>query len=282
MEKLIYNIADLSICMEMPFHLKVSRESEPFLESAEAHCAAGVKVVAVDALPPMKAGGIWYEDRYFWGESVHIRSGPQKEPYAVVEYGENAQVRIAYLRGSENRISESGHLLKMLGLEKLLLCHRALILHASFVRWQGNGILFSAPSGTGKSTQASLWARYMGAEVLNGDRAGIRYADGAWRAYGLPYAGTSGIFRNCSAPIRAIVVLRQSAENRIRPAGTAEALQALLPEFSAHRWSAGFMNSVLDLTAQLLGEIPVYCLECRPDQDSVQLLHDTLFGGDIL
>jgi hypothetical protein len=42
------------------------------------------------------------------------------------------------------------------------------------------------------------------------------------------------------------------------------------------------MNSVLDLTAQLLGEIPVYCLECRPDQDSVQLLHDTLFGGDIL
>ena len=42
------------------------------------------------------------------------------------------------------------------------------------------------------------------------------------------------------------------------------------------------MNSVLDLTAQLLGEIPVYCLECRPDSEAVQLLHNTLFNEERL
>jgi hypothetical protein len=216
------------------------------------------------------------------GESFHIRSDPRKDPYAVVEYGKNSQVRISYLRDSRDMVPESRYLLNILGLEKLLLCHDALILHASFIRWQGKGILFSAPSGTGKSTQASLWEKHMEAEILNGDRAGIRYADGGWRAYGLPYAGTSRIFRNCSAPIRAIVILRQSPENRIRPMRAAEALRALLPEFSAHRWDSVFMNKVLDIAAELLREIPVYCLECRPDQEAVQLLHDTLFNEDIL
>jgi hypothetical protein len=177
---------------------------------------------------------------------------------------------------------ESSYLLNMLGLEKLLLCHRALILHASFIRWQGQGILFSAPSGTGKSTQASLWETHMGAKILNGDRAGIRYADGAWRAYGLPYAGSSRIFQNGSAPIRAIVVLKQGQENRIRPMGPMEALRALLPEFSAHRWDLAFMDKLLNVAAGLLRDVPVYCLECRPDSEAVQLLHDTLFNEERL
>lgn len=282
MEKLIYNIADLSICMEMPFQPKISEESPPFLKIGEEVCDADVKVVPVDALPSMAEGGIWHEDRYYAGKSCYIRSGPGKDPYAMVEYGKNSQVRISYLRDSRDMVPESRYLLNMLGLEKLLLCHDALILHASFIRWQGKGILFSAPSGTGKSTQASLWEKHREAEVLNGDRAGIRYADGGWRAYGLPYAGTSRIFRNCSAPIRAIVILRQSPENRIRPMRAAEALRALLPEFSAHRWDSVFMNKVLDIAAELLRVIPVYCLECRPDQEAVQLLHDTLFNEDIL
>lgn len=282
MEKLIYSIADLSICMEMPFQLKISEESLPFLKTGRESCDAEITVLPVDVLPPMVAGGIWYEDRYFVGESFHIRSDPRKDPYAVVEYGEGSQVRIAYLRDSCDMILESRCLLNILGLEKLLLRYNALILHASFIRWQGKGILFSAPSGTGKSTQAALWEKYMEAEVLNGDRAGIRYTDGGWRAYGLPYAGTSRIFRNSSAPIHAIVVLRQSPENQIRPMRTAEALCTLLPEFSAHRWDSVFMNSVLDIAGELISQIPIYCLECRPDREAVQLLHDTLFGEDIL
>ena len=59
---------------------------------------------------------------------------------------------------------------------------------ASFIRWQGRGILFSAPSGTGKSTQANLWVQHQGAEVINGDRAALRQVGGRWQAFGLPYA----------------------------------------------------------------------------------------------
>jgi hypothetical protein len=282
MEKLIYNIADLNICMEIPFQLTISEESKPFLKNGETDCDTHVELIPVDALPPMTAGGIWRESRYFVGESFYIRSEPQKNIYMLVEYRENCRIRIAYLRDSNDMAHESSYLLNMLGLEKLLLCHRALILHASFIRWQGQGILFSAPSGTGKSTQASLWETHMGAKILNGDRAGIRYADGAWRAYGLPYAGSSRIFQNGSAPIRAIVVLKQGQENRIRPMGPMEALRALLPEFSAHRWDPVFMDKLLNVAAGLLRDVPVYCLECRPDSEAVQLLHNTLFNEERL
>lgn len=280
MEKLIYSIADLSVCIESPQSLEITGESDPFLKSEVTDCDDQIILVPVDSLPPMEAAGVWHQDRYYVGvqagEIFHIRSAPGVPPYAVIKYKEGQPICIFYLRDSKDMIFESGYLLNMLGLEQLLLRHDGLILHSSFIRWQGHGILFSAPSGTGKSTQAGLWETNMKAEVLNGDRAGIRYANGQWTAYGLPYAGSSHIYRKESAPICAIVVLRQGPENVIRPMPTAAALRALFPEFSAHRWNPAFMNKVLDIASDMLQEIPIYCLECRPDYGAVRLLFNTL------
>lgn len=286
MEKLYYSIVDLPICIESPCRLDISGESDPFLKSEGADIAERIELLPVESLPPMGKTGIWHQDRYYAGteegEQFHIRSVPGASPYALIEYKNGHHVRVSYLRDSKDMVFESGYLLNMLGLEQLLLRHNGLILHSSFIRWQGQGILFSAPSGTGKSTQASLWEEHMKAEVLNGDRAGIRYVDGRWMAFGLPYAGSSHIYKKESAPIRAIVVLRQGPENVIWPMATAAALRALFPEFSAHRWSPVFMNKVLDIATAMLREIPVYCLECRPDYGAVQLLFNTLKKEDII
>lgn len=286
MEKVICSIMELPICIETPFRLDISGESEPFLQFGRVDCVDRIVLMPVDRLPPLEDAGIWHQDRYYLsthdGERVYIRSAPGEEPYAMVLYRQDQPVLISYLRHSKNLVQESEYLLNMLGLEQLLLRHDGLILHSSFIRWQGQGILFSAPSGTGKSTQAELWRNHMGAEILNGDRAGIRCVGGKWSAYGLPYAGSSRIHRNESAPISAIVVLRQGPENLIRPMPPLAALQALLPEFSAHRWNASFMNKVLDIVAAMLQNVPVYCLECRPDFGAVQLLHDTLNKEEII
>lgn len=286
MGKMIYSIADLSIGMELPFNLDISKESDRFLRSESASCEEQIKLIPVDVLPAMPDFGMWHQDRYYVatdeGELFYIRPAPGEAPYAMIEYCNDQPVRITYLRDSKDMIPQSRYLLNMLGLEALLLRHDGLILHSSFVRWNGRGILFSAPSGTGKSTQASLWEEYMEAEVLNGDRAGIRYVGGRWMAFGLPYAGSSHIYRQESAPVCAIVVLRQGPENVIWPMTTAEALRALFPEFSAHRWNPMFMNKVLDLAAALLREVPVYCLECRPDHGAVQLLFNTLKKEEII
>ena len=48
----------------------------------------------------------------------------------------------------------------LFALERRMLQKDSFILHSAYIRHRGRAILFSAPSGTGKSTQASLWAQY--------------------------------------------------------------------------------------------------------------------------
>ncbi len=118
---------------------------------------------------------------------------------------------------------------------------------------EGEGILFSGPSGAGKSTQAELWRQYAGAQVINGDRSLIRPADTT--VHGILYSGTSGICRNVSAPLRAIVLPVQGTENRVYPLSAAR---------------------MTELAAQLVGAVPVYAMECRKDESAVRVLETQL------
>ncbi|MCD7751032.1 MAG: hypothetical protein LUI10_04740 [Lachnospiraceae bacterium] len=164
----------------------------------------------------------------------------------------------------------------MLGLESLLLSFGGLLLHSSFIRWQGQGILFSAGSGVGKSTQADLWVKYQGAEILNGDRAGLRKANGVWMAYGLPYAGSSRIYRNEAAPVSAVFMLEQAGTNEIQLLTPAQALRKLYPQITIHSWDAGYVRSVLPLIEDLVLSVPVCLLRCRPDQEATEVVKTRL------
>ena len=173
-------------------------------------------------------------------------------------------------------MNRSHNLCDLIGLETLLMRYGGLMLHAAFIRWQEKGILFTAPSGTGKSTQADLWEKYEGAEILNGDRAGLRCIEGHWTAFGLPLAGSSYIYRNESAPADTIVVLRQSPENRIRRLGPAEAFRYLYPEVTVHQWHRPWVEKASSMLLDLISHVPVWLLECRPDQGAVRLLKETI------
>ena len=120
----------------------------------------------------------------------------------------------------------------------------------------------------------------MNSSTLNGDRAGIRRDDGVWTAWGLPFAGTSGIYRNESVPIRAIVLLGQSKNNTISKVQPMDAFKRLLPECNARRWDTNFMDRLISILFSVISEVPVYQLDCRPDQEAVELLRDTLLKDE--
>ena len=104
----------------------------------------------------------------------------------------------------------------LFALERRMLQKDSFILHSAYIRHRGRAILFSAPSGTGKSTQASLWAQYAGAEIINGDRALLQKVQDCWMARGWPVCGTSGICQNADARLSAVVLLRQAKKNAVR------------------------------------------------------------------
>ena len=156
-------------------------------------------------------------------------------------------------------------------LPQLLVYHRALVFHASYVAHNGQAILFTAPSQTGKSTQASLWEKHRGAKILNGDKAAVKLEKQPM-VYGMPFCGTSGICENVTLPLRCMVVLSQAKENTIRRLGVQEALSMLSPNVFADQLIAEEWSKTLLLLLDLVASVPVYSLACTPDERAVETL----------
>lgn len=107
------------------------------------------------------------------------------------------------------------------------------LFHGAVIALDGEGLLFSAPSGTGKSTHVLRWLECCPeAFVLNGDKPFIRVSgDGALPlAYGTPWAGKENLYVNAAVPLKAIVLMERTEDNRMDPVSFPEAFPALLAQ----------------------------------------------------
>lgn len=161
-------------------------------------------------------------------------------------------------------------------LNHLLLHFRGLVFHASYIEVNGRGILFTAPSGTGKSTQARLWQRHRGAVILNGDKAAVRMDAGLAVVHGVPFCGTSGICVNQSLPLATVVTLSQGPENIVTALGPSQAVQALCPNVFTDSYIPREWQLTLHNLLDLVTAVPVLALSCTPDEGAVIALERAL------
>ena len=188
-----------------------------------------------------------------------------------------SSVRIKFAESYRGKISAK-NALEESGIFRMLAEHGGVVLHSSYVLTKkGEALLFSAPSGTGKSTQAELWRKFAGAKVINGDRALIKAQNGV-TANGIFFSGTSGICENVTAPIRAIVLLRQSEKNEIRSVSGKEAFMRLLPQCSYYPDEEENLRIVTDILAEIISAVPVYDFGCVPEKSAVTALNEVLYG----
>ena len=166
--------------------------------------------------------------------------------------------------------------LSAIGIEHLMAQAEGLVFHCSFIEFDGRAILFTAPSETGKSTQAELWSRYRGARIINGDRAAIRWDGSQLLAEGLPFCGSSEHCENASLPIGAIVYLAQAPRTSIRRMGGYEAFARIWEGVCVNTWDRSDMERVSDLVQKLATFVPVYYLPCTPDESAVTALEQAL------
>lgn len=155
------------------------------------------------------------------------------------------------------------------GFERVLYSHGLYLFHCSYVDWNGKAVLFSAPSGGGKTTQATLWEQFAGAEMVNGDRAVLEASGEGYLAHGLPIAGSSGVFINRTLPIRAIFIVKKAAENCTERLSQQEAFEALFSQLTINTWNHEFVLGAVDFAMRMAQETPVFRLECRIDQGAV-------------
>lgn len=169
----------------------------------------------------------------------------------------------------------------LFALERRMLQKDSFILHSAYIRHRGRAILFSAPSGTGKSTQASLWAQYAGAEIINGDRALLQKVQDCWMARGWPVCGTSGICQNTDARLSAVVLLRQAKKNAVRRLSRGEAFLRLYGQVTVNRWDQAESARVLDAVEALLRRVPAFLLDCTISEEAVDCLYEALYPATV-
>lgn len=155
------------------------------------------------------------------------------------------------------------------------------IFHCSYIDRGGKAILFTAPSETGKSTQAELWKNLRGAEIINGDRAAVRIVDSRILAEGIPFAGSSQYCKNRSLEVEAIVYLGQAPRTTIRRMQGVEAFARIWEGVSANTWDETDMELISEVVQQIAMTIPVYHLPCTPDESAVTALERTLKAGEL-
>lgn len=165
----------------------------------------------------------------------------------------------------------------LLALERRMVQRGGMVLHCAYMQYQDEAILFSAPSETGKTTQANLWGKYRGGRTVNGDRALLSELNGRWTARGWPVCGTSEICNNQDTPIRAIVMLSQSKENTVRLLKPHEAFMLLYGQITVNRWDRASTAQTLDRMESLLAQVPVYQLACNISEDAVRCLETALY-----
>lgn len=153
----------------------------------------------------------------------------------------------------------------------------ALLMHASCVDLGGEGVLFTGFSGVGKTTQAELWQKHLGADIINGDKAFVREINGSFYGCGLPWKGSSEYCLNRKTKLKAIVALRQSKENKITELGAAAAMEYFMPHIFMPHWDEKCLDNAFDTIERILNGVPIMLLECRPDEDAVRLTYNTVF-----
>lgn len=277
-------IARLRLVFEAEATMTFHRYLQPFLVQ-NTESAPDRRIVLRVAPAPQPKGELLFSDgrmavykegakeqrRYLmWSGDPASSENPALIPGAQREY-------TLYLPPSHAEVLlNGGELTPLLALEQLFAQNRRLILHSSVVLHNGSAVLFSAPSGVGKSTHAALWEQRFGAELLNGDRCVIEQTDSGFTAHGSPYSGSSEVCKRKCAPIKGIFLLRQAPENRAEPLSASAAFRRLFPQTVVNLWNPEQVQTVTDLLAALTAKLQVYDLACRPDIAAAELAEQIL------
>lgn len=155
-----------------------------------------------------------------------------------------------------------------------LLDHQTLLLHGSAVAVDGEGYLFTARSGTGKSTHTRLWCQVFGSRALmvNDDKPFLQIFEEGIFLCGAPWSGKHGLDTNCRVPLKGICLLERG-EDRIRRIGPADALPLLRKQ--AYR-SQDKQSQTEDLLQRLAHAVPLWHLTCTPTPQAVHTAYPAM------
>lgn len=155
-----------------------------------------------------------------------------------------------------------------------------LLFHGSAIYVDGKTYIFTAPSGTGKSTHTRLWREMLkehNVVMVNDDKPFLKVEEGRVTAYGSPWRGKERLGCNMSAPVEAICSISQGTENVIREA-TQEEMYPIFYEQSLRPFDKEGTENYLHTLDVLTRSVRLYKLECDISLEAARLSYETMAG----
>ena len=149
-----------------------------------------------------------------------------------------------------------------------------ILFHGSVVAVDGAAYMFTAASGTGKSTHAALWREYFGdrAVMVNDDKPLLHIGD-VVTAFGTPYDGKHRLSNKIAVPLKAICILTRAPENSIVPVTKSEAYPMLIQQ--AYRPNDVFaLRKTMTLVDRLAGSVGLFKLGCNMELEAARVAYE--------
>ena len=153
------------------------------------------------------------------------------------------------------------------------------VFHGASIEYEGNGYIFTAASGTGKTTHIRLWKKFLGndnVKIVNGDKPILNIRDDGTTIYSTPYAGKEGYQNHSQAPLKAICIVKRGTTNKITKVASGDVLIDIMKQMYRPFNPEPAVKS-LELLDRLL-KLPVYVLECDISEDAVKTSFEALTG----
>ncbi len=240
-----YRIADVNIIMENSGE-KTEQRGQKYLYDYEEEPDFKLRL-ETDKFPK------WYKK--------HLKDkGYSEEEFSLIDY-----IHGLYGTGFSHKILE----------------HNGCILHSSAIAVDGNAYLFSAYSGTGKSTHTSLWLEHFKdrALIINDDKPCIREVDGELYVYGTPWSGKNDLSTNDKFKLKAITFICRSDENWIRETSKSEAVSLFLTQ-TYRPTDKEHMDLLLNMIDKIFDRVKIYKLGCNISNEAAKLSYETMSCGE--
>lgn len=162
--------------------------------------------------------------------------------------------------------------------EKLFL-YDTLLFHGSIVAVDGEGYLFTAKSGTGKSTHTRLWREMLGdrAVMVNDDKPFLQVREDCIQVYGSPWNGKHGLGNNIDVPLKAICILERGEKNEISQISAKEAVPMLLQQ-SNRPQNPQLLLKYLEIIDNISHKTTFYHLKCNMEPEAAEISYQTMSG----
>lgn len=282
---LSFGNVNIKICSEASF--QIEERIMTFL-TPNSRVDSILEVVETDILPDYPT--------HFLGEDLFVKYYEDDVfRYAVVKPGTWGLLCMTVYRPDfikatmyvmKNRnpaaISSIGKIIQLMPIRALLTKFGSVLLHASQVVYADVGILFTAPSGTGKTTQARLWNEITGAFIACNDRTLVFRQKNGYMTSGFLVDGREPVYSSKQQALGAIVILKQGLENSVRRLSVFAALKFLVEQTVADIWDHAQRENQIAFWMDVISKHPVYELICTPDQRAVHCLKRQLLEDKVI